>query len=234
MSISRYNTKNNKNKKPKGSVVSLTTTMRLTRPTHDYVDWSAVVSVSTTAYSYSLLDILRTQLLPGFQRAWRPSIEQNTGRQLYAKIKIPYIDFSLVFTGAQATTLLAGDLINSIRYTIFKIGSKAATAPVTVITDINNFCSMDTLLKQYLDTVVPLPTQAFDSANGYNVPLVVRHQFRLYLNDILDWYTQDGSGSTNWDTKRNNLVFQCVSDSTVTPHPTIGITSRVYYRPIMR
>jgi len=145
-------------------------------------------------------------------------------------MSIPFIDFSITFSGAQSTTLLAGDLFNSIRFCIVKVGTKASASVAPVLPSLTNFPELEFVDKLYIDNIVPLPTQAFDTANGYNVPQVIRKQFRLILGEQLDWYTETGSGLSNWDTKKNAFAIQFISNSSVSPHPTIDLQWRLYYK----
>jgi len=205
------------------------------RPVHDYIDSAfSAQQITATTSVYNILDTVRTVLLPNYQIGWRPVINSNGSRALYAKMTIPFIDISLIFTGAQSTTLLPGDLFNSIRFCIVKVGSKASISVPQVLLSLTNFPELEFVEKLFIDNIVPLPTQAFDTVNSYNVPQVVRKQFRLMLGEQLDWFTQTGSGLSNWDTKKTSFALQFVSDSTVSPHPTIDLQWRVYYKFSMR
>lgn len=201
------------------------------RPVHDYIDTKYTAqSITTTATVLNLLDTARNILLPNYQIGWRPIVNTDGNRSLYAKMSVPFIDFAITFTGAQSTTLLAGDLFNSIRFCIIKLGTKTSTTIPAILPSLTDFPELQVLDKLYIDSIVPLPTQAFDSANSYNVPQVIRKQFRLLLGEQLDWYTETGSGLSNWDTKKNSFAVQFVSDSTVSPHPTVDIQWRLYYK----
>jgi len=201
------------------------------RRTYDYIDFGFSNNITSTSLQYSMLDPLRTTILPSFSVLWKPSLlGWSPGiKILNAKIRLEKVEIRVLVTGAQSTTLLAGDLFNSLRYIMYKTGNSPLDAQPNPLANTTEFLDLRDVTKVYLDKLVPLPTQAFDSANGYNVPQVIQQTFTCPLGLTLEWYSSDSTGATGWDTRMNNLNVAFVSDSTVSPHPTIEFRQRMYY-----
>jgi len=199
--------------------------------TVDYVDFGFQNSITTSALQYSMLDPFRTTMLPSFGVLWKPSLlGWSPGvKILNAKIRLERVYVRVLLTGAQSTTLLAGDLFNSIRYICYKTGNSALDTQPTPLNNITEFLDLRDITKVYTDKLVPLPTQAFDSANGLNIPQVISHTFTIPLKTTLEWFSTDPTGATGWDTRMTNLLIAFISDSTVTPHPSIEFRQRMYY-----
>lgn len=198
---------------------------------YDYIDFGFSNTITTTPLQYAMLDPFRTVILPSFSVLWKPSLlGWSPGvKILNAKIRLERVDCRALLTGAQSTTLLAGDLFNSIRYICYKTGNSTLDTQPTPLNNLTEFLDLRDVLKVYTDKLVPLPTQAFDSANGYNVPQVRQDTFSINLGSTLEWYSSDPTGATGWDTRMYNFLITFVSDSSVSPHPTIEFRQRMYY-----
>lgn len=130
--------------------------------------------------------------------------------------------------GAQSNTLLAGDLYNSVRIIIYQSGSTYADAPDGLGGGVDQWYNPSDAVKLHYDHTFNLPTQAYDTASAYNVPQVLGDQLYIPMNTRFDFFSLNSSGST-WDTKKGDLLVIFVSDSGVTPHPSVNISCRLYY-----
>jgi len=196
-----------------------------------YIDFGFSASITSTPLDYKITDPIRTQILPSFPSLWRPSlVGWSPGvKKINAKIRLDRMDVRILATGAQSTTLLAGDLYNSIRLCVYKTGNSPLDTQPTPLSNITEFLNLTDVTKVYVDRVIALPSQAFDSVNSYNVPQVVQQTFSVPLGFELDWFTNTANGSDGWDTRKDGLDCSFVSDSTVSPHPNLEFRVRLYY-----
>lgn len=229
-SMTKYNNRNNKRKLKKRNTLTKVPKSIESRTTMFY-DFGFASSVTSTGVQYSILDPLKNNLLLYFQTLWEPSLlGWSPGvRILNAKLRIEHIDVRIIFTGAQSTTLLAGDLFNSIRHVLYLTGNSPLDAQPVPLNNISEFLDVRDVKKVYTDQVIPLPSQAFDTVNSYNVPQVVQRTYRLKVNRQFTWWTSDPTGASGWDTREGNINCALVSDSLVSPHPTVEYRLRVYY-----
>lgn len=140
------------------------------------------------------------------------------------------VDVSIV--GAQSTALVAGDLYGTVRYAIVLDGlpyyGTGAVLPSPYLSSTMGGTDISDVEKVYVDRKVGLPSQAFDSANGYNVPMVVNQAFRIPVKRDFTFYSTN-AGFTQYKTKNRNIHLDFVSDSGVTPHPTFSMLARVFF-----
>jgi len=130
--------------------------------------------------------------------------------------------------GAQSNTLLAGDLYNSVRVIVNKFGSSYADTPNPIGGGLDNWFDTGDVKTILHDETHALPSQAFDSVNTYNVPQVIQRQCYLPVNQRYDWFSTNNP-PTLWDTKYGDIFLHFISDSGVSPHPSITWCARVYY-----
>lgn len=199
--------------------------------TVEYFDFGFSAGITSAGVTYSILDPLRTQILPSYQSIWRPSLVgwSPGSKLLNARIKLQHADIRVLSTGAQSNALLAGDLYNSIRYVMYLTGNSVLDVQPSPMSNLTEFLSLQDIERVYTDKLVPLPSQAFDTSNNYNVPQVTQRTFTIPMNLTLDWFTSDATGATGWDTRKYNVLMQTLSDSTVSPHPSIEFRVRLYY-----
>lgn len=197
----------------------------------DYIDFGFAGTITTTPLQYSMLDPFRTTILPSFSVLWRPSLlGWSPGTKIInATIRLERVDFRVLLTGAQSTTLLAGDLFNSVRMIMYKTGNSPLDTQPSPLANLTEFIDFRNVQKVYVDKLYPLPTQAFDSVNSYNVPQVIQSSFSMKLGSTLEWFTSDSTGATGWDTRQTSFNVAFVSDSSVSPHPSIEFRQRMYY-----
>jgi hypothetical protein len=130
--------------------------------------------------------------------------------------------------GAQGTSLLYGDLFNSLRLILYISGSTLIDTPDALGGGVDTHFNPLDVSRLLMDHQFDLPSTAFDSASGYNVPNVKSQYIYIPINQRFDFFSTGSSGS-NWDTRKNNLVLGYVSDSTATPHPQFDCYVRMYY-----
>jgi hypothetical protein len=192
----------------------------------------SLVNIDSTIYSESLLTSLcsNTGLLQSYPQHCTPQSKGDGAFRLAARLRLHYIEMQLRYVGAQSNTLLSGDLFNSVRVTIFKTGDSYQSIPITTLQGLNNGLDMRDVEKVYYDKIVDLPSTAFDSTNGYNVPCVKNHKFEIPLNFDLYCFSTNSVGTGGiFETKRNDIMIEITSDSSVIPHPQISYASRLYF-----
>jgi hypothetical protein len=151
---------------------------------------------------------------------------------LRSKIRIHHIDVDITIVGAQSTTLLAGDLYNTVRFAYVLDGrfydGSGATAPSAYLTSITGGTNITDVIRVLRDEKISLSSTAYDSTNGYNVPRVVNKAFRLPVNRSFVFYSTN-AGYSLWSTENCNILLDIVSDSSVTPHPSFSHNSRIFF-----
>lgn len=191
------------------------------------IDFTGSTSTSSTVNTQAFLASL-ANLLSTIPQITSP-IAVNGSVQWRQRITISAIDMSFAVVGAQGTALSAGDLYNFTRLVVWETRDSYSLSPNTPLVGVhvplNNFdCK-----KVHYDEVQQLPTQAFNSGD-YNAPGMYHRRVMLPINQTYDWFTRTVDGSGGWDTKTGNILCSFVSDSALTPHPTIWFSFRVYFR----
>lgn len=130
--------------------------------------------------------------------------------------------------GAQGTTLLGGDLYNSARLRLHISGSTYADNPDSLGGGLDQWYDTGDVYRLLYDHTFNLPSTAFDSATGYNCPNVKGDQFYIPINLRFDFFSTNAAGSV-WDTRKYDIILSWVSDSSVTPHPSLNTCVRMYY-----
>ncbi len=227
--VQRKNTrKNNKQQRNKTSFRAFTPIN-----TYKYFDAELVSqAVSTTTYGpETVLGQLLNDttsvcaLSPGIR-----TVSMVANDPVYnVRIRLLYAELRNRVVGAQSNSLLSGDLYNSVRFILYLSGFKYSDSPAATLTSVDAFPNLAYVSKVFYDKQYSLPSQAFDSANGYNVPQVISDLRHIPLNVDLDLYTENNSGTSGWDTRFGDLCFEVVSDSSATPHPNISSYFRIYY-----
>lgn len=188
---------------------------------------SSAASVSTSVTSLSMLSGLVTTFTANPQIT-KP-VTWGAGNVRYqAATYIHGLLIKYKVEGAQSNVLLAGDLFNSVRVTFNSYGSSYADTPTQIGGGVDNWFDTSDLRKMLHDETHCLPSQAYDSSTNYNVPQVVARQAYLPVNQRFDWFSTN-SPPTVWDTKAGDIFLAFVSDSGLSPHPSISWAVRVYY-----
>jgi hypothetical protein len=140
------------------------------------------------------------------------------------------MELRVQIVGAQATAILPADLYNSVRYAVYKTGRNFSDLSYAYLSGVVNHGILDDVTAIYVDETVSLPTQAFDATSGYNVPQVVNKFHRIPLNLMLDFYSLTAAGTGSWDTVKEDILIDRVSDSSITPHPSVSYNARIFFR----
>lgn len=130
--------------------------------------------------------------------------------------------------GAQSNILASGDLHNTTRQILWESGASYQDTTIAIGTGLDNWYDNSDIVRIHHDQALSLPTQAYDSTSGYNAPNVKIVERYLPINRRYDWFSTNNP-PTVWDTKKGDLLFNFISDSSVTPHPTIWASIRIYY-----
>lgn len=189
------------------------------------------IGVSTTTYQISLLITLASNsgLLQSFPAHADPVYENAIGVRLRQTLHLKFIEFDAEFVGSQSNTIVASDLYNNMRISIFRTGETYQSANLNYATSILSTDIRD-VQKVYYDEVIPLPSVAFDTANNTNVPNVKIRSMRIPINLKLSFFSSNASGAgAAWETRESDLVINVVSDSAVAPNPTIQFNSRLWF-----
>lgn len=204
-------------------------------PTLPFVDApDLLVTVSTTVQTLKLFNALQ-QILTAFPQHATPTVTNLAGTNtpgLRTRIRIHHIDVDLTVVGAQSTTLLSGDLYNTLRYAYVVDGKpydgSGFTVPSAYLTSIVGGTNITDVIRVPRDEKISLSSTAYDSANGYNVPRVVNKAFRLPIDRSFVFYSTNPT-YTSWSTENCSIFLDIVSDSSVTPHPTFSHNSRIFF-----
>ncbi len=130
--------------------------------------------------------------------------------------------------GAQSNVLASGDLFNSSRQIVWETGATYQDTTIAIGTGLDNWYDNSDIVKIHHDHTVCLPMQAYNSASGYNAPDVRVVERYIPINRRYDWFSTNNP-PTVWDTKRGDILFNFISDSGVSPHPTLWCSIRIYY-----
>jgi hypothetical protein len=137
------------------------------------------------------------------------------------------VDFRIV--GAQATLLTTGDLYNSVRFAIYRTGPGYAAASVVYLTGVATGAAVQDVTNVYCDELVPLVSRGIDATLG-NIPDVKVGSFKIPMNFDVTCYSTNSTGSgAAWDTPEGDLLIDYVSDSLLSPHPTVSFNFRVVF-----
>jgi hypothetical protein len=237
--ISSPNSKNSKRKRKTKKTMNSSSIIRVPSPysrlntNRSYCDnYYANTSITTTQLGYHLESPTMTATTGQFAtypQVFKPTMAGTTsglldfiGRVRYRKL---WARINLV--GSQATTIAAGDLYNRVRLVLFwtqtNYTNSVTVNPITIDT-LFDLRDTDILI---FDQTYPLPSQAFDSATGYNVPQCICIQKSFELDIVHEVFSN--AGGAIWDTRRGTFYMYLVSDSTVTPYPTFSGMTRLEY-----
>lgn len=183
-------------------------------------------SASTTSTEFSILAPL-VSVMAGNLQITKPITWGGGNVRYTAGVIVHGVLLKIRTIGAQGTTLLAGDLYNSVRTIVYQSGSTYADTPDGLGGGVDQWYNPSDVVKLHYDHTFHLPTQAYD-ASANNSPQVLGDQLFIPVNTRFDFFSLNSSGAT-WDTKKGDLLVIFVSDSGITPHPTVNISCRLYY-----
>ncbi len=187
---------------------------------------STTVSGGTTILGQLMQD--SDGVLASSPATWRISLTAND-RQYNSLIRLHHMKLRNRVVGAQANSLLSGDLYNTVRFVLYDTSVRYLSSNSSIISDVDGFPDTADVNKVLYDVQYSLPSQAFDSATGYNVPQVLSDEKTFQLNRKLVCWTNANAGTSGWNTREGDILFDVVSDSSAAPHPTISIYFRIYY-----
>ncbi len=183
--------------------------------------------VTTTAAVTSVLTPIVSQFTNNPQIT-KPITYGNGNVRYQASIMLHGAVCKFRIVGAQGTGFLAGDFFNSVRLRLHISGSTYADNPDALGGGLDQWYDTGDVVRLLHDQTYNLPSTAFDSANGYNCPNVKTDQFYIPINIRLDFFSTNAT-ATLWDTRKYDMILSWVSDSTVTPHPSLNTSIRLYY-----
>jgi len=186
-------------------------------------------SVSTSVSQASILTPLlsTTGLLSNFPAHGTPTM-QNGSPSIRQHLRLERMEVTISLVGSQSTTLAAGDLYNNVRLAIYHLGDNYNNSITNYLSGIVTGTNLHNVIRVYVDKCFALSSTAFDTLNNDNVPATKFVMLRKSLNTHLYPFSYNAA-FTNWDTIMSNLVFNIVSDSSVTPNPTFSINVRVWF-----
>lgn len=159
----------------------------------------------------------------------KPVTYGSSNTRYQASVIIHGICIRMRAIGAQGTTLLYGDLYNSIRCRLHISGSTFADAPDSLGGGVDLWYDTGDVVRMLYDHLFDLPSTAYNSASGYNVPNVRSDGVYIPLGMRFDFFSLGASAAGNWDSRKNDIVLTYVSDSSATPHPVLQSSIRLYY-----
>jgi hypothetical protein len=191
----------------------------------NYYDVVVNQTVSTTVYQDSLLDDLTTLVF-----ATNPPVMNTTSQNgviMYrSRILIEKMELTLQFTGSQSNTITSADLFNCMRFAIYKQDTTMNDTNAPLLVSINAGVQTQYQARVYMDRTITLVTQAFDTQSNYNVPQVKHIRKVIKMNQPMTYFKV---GSGGWDAQRNDIILNVVSDSSLSPSPTLTGNIRVFY-----
>jgi len=193
-----------------------------------FADYGFSGSSTSSVNQASILTSIQS-VLQNFPQHATPIYQQNTAYRLRQRIRIEYLELNAIVTGGQATSILPADLYNTVRMVIYISGQAFQEASQTYLSSVINHpntLDIDTVLH---DHTYCLPSQAFDSTGGYNVPQVLHKFSHIPVNRVFPFYSSTTTGTGAWDTEKFDLILEHVSDSSATPHPDVTYQVRIFF-----
>jgi len=186
------------------------------------------VSVSGTETKYNLLDPLlgSTGILATSETYSRP-IWRNGAKVYTSRIRLDRIDVRVACTSSYSSLGLPGDLFNLVRMAICVSPSSYRTTLAQLFAAVDKHIFTNNVAKIVCDDTFDVMVQAFDSTDRAAPGMKFRH-YTCPLNTIVDCFSND---RTTWDTKAGSVSLSTISDSQLTPHPTLDLHLRIHYRP---
>jgi hypothetical protein len=188
-----------------------------------------VLSPSTVVGQVSLLtDLLKTTgVLSLYPQSAHPVWYGLSTPRLEIKIRVRKISIMLRAVGSEGTLIATGDLHNTVRVIAYQTSTPFQSTNVNALTGVDSFINPQYVKKLYVDHFFSLPSQAF-SPGSYNVPQIQQKTFHFYPNRVVKCFSTNAA-NTVWDTEDCDFIFELVSDSLLSPNPTLYYSVGVYY-----
>lgn len=193
-----------------------------------FADLTITNTSSTTVSSESSLLLPLTQVMTSNLQITKPITWGGGNVRYTAGVQVHGVLLKIRTIGAVGSALIAGDLHNTVRIILYQSGSTYADTPDGLGGGVDQWYNPSDAVKLYYDHTFQLPGQAYDNNQQLIVPQVLGDQLYIPMNTRYDFFSLTSGGST-WDTKKCDLLVTQVSDSSVTPHPTVNISCRLYY-----
>jgi hypothetical protein len=200
-----------------------------------FFDTDTTISVNNSAVQYSLLYNLcaANGLLQAFPQHASPYVSGSVNG-LRQRIYLRRLEFRYRVVGCQSSTLAAGDIYNTMRVAVVRTGFNYSAVNPLYLNSVVIGSNLNTVQHVYFDKTFDLPSLAFSTGN-YNSPSVVTGLATYNINRYLTVYSGNATGSgVAWDTDSQDYVINCVSDSTLTPHPTLEYSARFFFEYVTR
>jgi hypothetical protein len=191
-----------------------------------YVDTIVNGTVTTTGVTGSLLANLAA-LYASFPQSTTPVMINGTAQWVSA-VTVTHIDIQWKFVGSQETTLVNADLYNTMRGIVYYTDNHTGEAPVSPLVGTDQQLDLQDVAEIYCDHNKVLPSQASESA--VNVPDLWIGRVQRPVNRAFDWYTTVAAGTSNWFTRRGDIYYAVISDSSIIPSPTFFLSARVFFQ----
>jgi hypothetical protein len=194
---------------------------------YQFVDRKVTLSVTTTANRFGLFTELLNLL--GTVPSMGQAVLFNGSVEWRARIYVHHIEVRILVVGSQSNTLVAGDIYNNVRTLCYETRDGTGVVPTPVLTGVVD--PLDTIDARFihLDHMFNLMTQAFNGA-GYNSPGIANEVFNIPIHRTFEFFSPVSTGTSGWETKVGNIWMSTVSDSSVTPNPTMTYTTRLFYQ----
>lgn len=193
-----------------------------------FVDQSNSGTIGTSVLQYTLLyGLLGTSgLLSTYPQHAKPTFRTGA-KGLRQRIRLTAMEFTFYLVGSQGNLVLGSDVYNTIRLAVFDTKVNYTTLSVDYLTGVLTGTNLQETNHVYHDQIYPLMTQAWSPASDTS-PGVKSGRLLVRLNKIVDCFSIDSAGTT-WDTNGYDLILNVVSDSSITPHPSYTVHSRIWF-----
>lgn len=196
-----------------------------------YVDRNTTYSADSNPNWGSVLEPIlgSSGVLATFPQISSP-VFSGASYDFFAGIHIKEIMVSVTVTGSVGTALASGDIYNQLRFIMFTTDLVYSISPtIPLEAAVNSWPNNIDVKKVLLDLKYDLPTITFEPSTRYNAPSIRTYRAMIPINKVYDCVTTSNIGISGWDTKNGNICFAVVSDSTISPHPTLEASWRVFY-----
>lgn len=192
-----------------------------------------LTNTTTTTTLLTMLDPLlaATGILQQYPQHATPTY-LNAVFRLRQKIRILRIECRFQFIGALSNAVLAADLYNTVRIAMYRSGVDYSIANIPYLNGVIAGTTLTNIQRVYFDKTVSLPSQAYDTTITTPTPQVRNWEVFFEPSDLwFDCYSTNATGSgAAWDTDGRDLCLEVISDSSVTPHPSVGGNIRLIYQ----
>jgi hypothetical protein len=196
--------------------------------------WDYQTNTSVTNSTLSLLAMDPLLATGGLMNQYPQNCKgywNGTHYRLRGRVTVKRIEMRVFWTGAQSNILAAGDYYNIGRLAFYKVGAAYSDATELYLGQgLTPGTDIDDVSKVYLDKTYTLSSTAFNFSSGYNVPATKTDFLSMDCSIPFQIYstTTTGTGAA-WNTVKDCLKIEAVSDSSLTPHPTLDISVRFFF-----